>query len=216
MFKDSAFDLLAGLEADNSKDWFDAHRDEVRKQLQEPFAAALVAISEKLAETDVPLSGGEKTMFRMNRDVRFSNDKSPYSTHLSGLLTRSGSKGEADGVAYLHIDRHGGFVAVGWYKLTPKELGPIRDRMVEHPDKLKAVVEALAAHSLELSDEQSLTAMPRGYAEHADSDVAPYLKLQTLMVQRDLPKAAWKSGGAVDRVAELVTSCAPLLAFGRP
>lgn len=215
MFKDRAFDLLAGLEADNSKDWFDAHRDEVRAHLQEPFAATLVAISDRLKPTEAPLSGGEKTMFRMNRDVRFSNDKSPYSTHVSGVLTRSGAKGESNGIAYLHLDKHGGYVAVGWYKLTPKDLGPIRDRMVEHPDKLKAVVEALAAHSLELSDEQSLTAMPRGYAEHADSDIAPYLKLQTLMVQRDLPKAVWKSGEAVDRVAELVTSCAPLLAFGR-
>lgn len=165
MFSDRAFELLAKLEADNSKDWFDAHRDEVRQQLQQPFAATLEAISERLRATETPLSGNEKTMFRMNRDVRFSNDKSPYNTHVSGMLTRSGSKAEADGIVYLQLSASGGFVAVGWYKLSPKELGPIRDRMVEHPSKLKAMVEALAKNGLELSEEQSLTAMPRGYAK---------------------------------------------------
>ncbi len=215
MFKDRAFDLLDGLAADNSKDWFDAHRDDVRMLLQEPFAATLVAISDRLKSTETPLSGGDSTMFRMNRDVRFSNDKSPYNTHVSGVLTRSGSKGESDGLAYLHLNADGGFVAVGWYKLTPKELGPIRDRMVEHPDKLKAVVETLAKNNFELSNEQSLTAMPRGYAEHGDAEIAPYLKMQTLMVQRDIPKSAWKSGAVTDRVADLIIACAPLLAFGR-
>ena len=197
------------------QDVVDAHRDEVRTQLQEPFAATLVAISDRLKLTVTSLSGGEKTMFRMNRDVRFSNDKSPYNTHVSGVLTRSGLKAESDGLAYLHLNTDGGFVAVGWYKLTPKELGPIRDRMVEHPDKLKAVVEALAQHNLELSNEQSLTAMPRGYAEHGDAEIAPYLKMQTLMVQRDIPKSAWKSGAVTEKVAQLVVACAPLLAFGR-
>lgn len=215
MFTDRAFELLAELEADNSKDWFDAHRDEVRQHLQGPFAATLEAISERLSSTDTPLSGSEKTMFRMNRDVRFSNDKSPYNTHVSGMLTQSGSKGEADGIAYLHLSTSGGFVAVGWYKLSPKELGPIRDRMVEHPGKLKAMVEALAKKGLELSEEQSLTAMPRGYSDHADTEIAPFLKMQTLMVQRDLPETIWTSDRLVGDVAELVVDCAPLLAFGR-
>lgn len=130
MFKDRAFDLLEGLEADNSKGWFDAHRDEVRTLLQEPFAATLSAISDRLASSETPLSGSERTMFRMSRDVRFSNDKSPYSTHVSGVLTRSGAKSEADGVAYLHLEKHGGFVAVGWYKLIPSVA--MRSRLVAH------------------------------------------------------------------------------------
>jgi len=215
MFTDRAFELLAALEADNSKSWFDAHREQVREDLQEPFAATLEAISERLRGTDTPLSGSEKTMFRMNRDVRFSNDKSPYSTHVSGVLTRSGSKGEADGIAYLHLGANGGFVAVGWYKLSPKELGPIRDRMVEHPGKLKAMVAALSKNGLELSQEQSLTAMPRGYADYADYEIAPFLKMQTLMVQRDLSRATWKSDRLIEDVAKLVVDCAPLLSFGR-
>jgi len=215
MFSANAFDLLAELHANNNKDWFNTHRDEVRGNIQHPFAALLERVTERLSETDVPLVGSERTMFRMNRDVRFSHDKSPYQTHVSGMLTQDGSKAEADGIGYVHLDRSGGFVAVGWYKLTPKELGPIRDHIVENAADFQDVVDALGKAKFELSQEQLLTAMPRGYSEHADSPIAPYLKLQTLMVQRALPKSAWSSDDVVDRIVATIVGAAPLLKFGR-
>lgn len=215
MLNAKAFDLLAGLEADNSKDWFDAHRDEMRDFVQRPFAEVLVAITERLADGPMPLTGGEKTMYRMNRDVRFSRDKSPYSAHASGVLTRSGTKGESDGLTYLHLDARGGFVASGFYGLAPKNLAPIRDRIVERPEVFEEAVEALTAKGYALSQDDKLTAMPQGFSQHADEPFASYLKLKSLIVRKDLTKANWTSGSVVEEAVRLTTVCAPLIAFGR-
>jgi uncharacterized protein (TIGR02453 family) len=215
VFSERAFVLLAELKADNSKAWFDDHRNEIRLELLQPFVSLLDALTERLSTTPHPLQGSERTMFRMNRDVRFSKDKSPYSTHVSGVLSQSGSKKDLDGIAYLHLDQSGGFAAVGWYNLSPEALGPIRDHMVEHPDLLLRMVKSLKNAGRGLSDEQSLKSMPRGYSQHAESEIAPYLRMKTLMVRHDLPKARWKSGAVVDDVVKLVLECQPLLAFGR-
>jgi uncharacterized protein (TIGR02453 family) len=212
---EKSFALLAALEADNSKEWFDAHRDEMREFVQRPFAELLETVTARLAETAIPLKGGEHTMFRMNRDVRFSKDKSPYSTHVSGVLTRGGTKKEDDGLSYLHMDARGGFIASGFYNLEPKALAPIRDRIVERPAEFEDAVEAITAAGFELSRDDVLSGMPQGYAQHADAPFADYLKLKSLTVCSLLSKSAWMSGDVVDRAVKMTEAAAALIAFGR-
>jgi hypothetical protein len=77
MFSDGALRLLAGLEANNNRDWFPAHRDAMRACAQEPFADLLESVSNALADAPLPLMGSAATMFQMNRDVRFSNGSRP-------------------------------------------------------------------------------------------------------------------------------------------
>ena len=67
-----------GLEADNSKDYFTAHRDFYDESVRGQMEALLTELSETF--------GGEVKMFRQNRDVRFSPDKSPYKTNTYGVL----------------------------------------------------------------------------------------------------------------------------------
>ena len=153
-------------------------------------------------------------MFRMNRDVRFTPDKRPYNAHVSGMLTPSGAKDESGGVLYLHMGPNGGFVASGYYKLSPKALGPIRDRIVADPERFRALLDGLANAGLELSCELTLKAMPHGYAEHANAWYADYLKLQALMTSTDVPRSDWISGAVVDRAAAIGRGSAELIAFG--
>jgi uncharacterized protein (TIGR02453 family) len=91
-FTPRSFELLEELAANNEKTWYDEHRDELQTYLRKPFAVVLELATDRLAETAVPFVGGAKTMFRQHRDIRFSKDKSPYSTHISGLLMPSGTK----------------------------------------------------------------------------------------------------------------------------
>ncbi|MEL6700467.1 MAG: DUF2461 family protein, partial [Pseudomonadota bacterium] len=90
-FTDKSFEFLEGLAANNDRDWFNEHKPTFQEYLETPFANLLEALSNRLADADVTLEGSKKTMFRMNRDVRFSEDKSPYKTAVSGLLTRDGT-----------------------------------------------------------------------------------------------------------------------------
>lgn len=214
MFTDTAFNLLAGLAANNRKDWVDPRRDAFAAELQTPFALTLEAITDRLRGGPAPLRGGKATMFRMNRDVRFSKDKAPYNAHVSGVLTRSGTKDQTDGLVYLHLDAEGGFAAAGFYRLSPAALGPIRDAIVADPEAFRAVLDGLASAGLDLSDEDSLTAMPRGYSQHAEDWFAPHLRRTSLIVRAPLAIADWTGGAVVERVATLAEGAAPLLAFG--
>jgi uncharacterized protein (TIGR02453 family) len=210
-----AFELLEELAANNEKAWYDEHRKEFETYVREPFGGVLELATERLEETEIPLAGSPKTMFRQNRDVRFSKDKSPYSTHVSGLLTPSGTKAEKDGVVYVHLDSAGGMVACGFYQLKAAELGPIRDRIVEKPAVFSHVLKDLNSAGLSLSDEDKLTAMPRGYGEYEKHEYAECLKLKSFIVKVELGRGAWLDGDIVDCIVEYAKNCASLLEFGR-
>lgn len=214
-FTPKSFALLEDLMANNEKAWYDQHRDDFEAYLRQPFSRVLELATEGLAGTSVPLAGGSKTMFRQNRDIRFSKDKSPYNTHISGLLTPSGTKTEKEGVVYVHLDSSGGFVACGFYQLKAAELTPLRDRIIEEPATFSRVLNDLKTAGLSLSDEDALKTMPRGYGDYEEHLHADYLKLKSFMVKVELGRGAWLDGDIVDCIVEYAKNCASLLEFGR-
>lgn len=74
----AGFSLLAELTQNNNRDWYNEHKVDFKDKVIEPFAAILETISERLMALDMDFRGGPRTVFRMNRDVRFSKDKTPY------------------------------------------------------------------------------------------------------------------------------------------
>ena len=212
-FTERSFSFLEGLEQNNDREWFSKNKGVFEEALEQPFIDLMEDLSERLEDADVPLRGGKKTMFRMNRDVRFSEDKRPYKTNVSGLLTPSGTKSEAGGVLYFHIDSAGGIGACGFYKMSPKALGPIRDAIVGKPEAFDRVLDGLGAAGLELARGDSLTAMPRGYEAYSEHRHAWALKLKTFITRAELPKAAWTSGDVAGRLERLARRSMPLIAF---
>lgn len=213
-FAPKTFELLEGLAANNEKAWYDEHRDEFDTYVRQPFAVMLEMATDRLAGTPMPLAGGSRTMFRQNRDVRFSKDKSPYSTHVSGVLTPSGTKAEKEGLVYVQLEATGGIIACGYYKLSPDALGPIRDTIVDEPKKFAKVLKNLEAAGLSLSNEDKLTKMPRGYDAYSEHEYADYLKLKNFVTMVHLGRGAWLDGDIVDCIVDYAKSCASLLEFG--
>ena len=214
-FTHRSFELLEGLEANNEKAWYTEHKSEFETHLRIPFALLLEWTTECLADTDVPLMGSAKTMFRQNRDVRFSKDKSPYSTFVGGLLTPSGTKAEKDGVLYAQLNSSGGMLACGFYKFKAAALAQIRDRIVEAPDEFSRVLQDLEAAGLSLNEDDKLISMPRGYQDQKDHIYGDYLKLKSFIVQMPLVRQAWLDSQVVERMVTLAKGCASLLKFGR-
>lgn len=153
-------------------------------------------------------------MFRLNRDVRFAKDKSPYNHHVSGTLTRSGSKNEQGGLVYLRLDPSGGRLGAGYFGLTAKRMGPIRDRILDDPDRFQNLVDRLAENDLEFGTESSLTNMPRGYKEYEDHELAWALKMKNFMVSCSMKRNDWKGDGVVERVVEFAKQTTDVLEFG--
>lgn len=214
-FTGETFLFLSGLADNNDSAWFAEHREVFARAVDEPFTDLLEEVTGRLAGSRAPLRGGAATTFRMNRDVRFSTDKSPYSTHRSGVLTPGGTKSEGSGLVYVQLSADGGLLAGGLYKPPTAALDPLRQAMLDDPDRFSAVVDELAraGHALDTSD--AVKTMPRGYAEHAEHPLAPYLRLRQLVVVEQLPRSVWLDDTVADRVTGFALEVAPLLAYIR-
>lgn len=214
-FTESTFTFLSQLTENNDSAWFRDNRETFDRSVDEPFVHLLEEVTGRLAGTGVELRGGAATTFRMNRDVRFSKDKSPYSTYRSGLLTPSGTKAESAGLVYVQLSADGGLLAGGLYKPKTSALDPLRQSMLDDPDRFSDVVDRLRESGHELDTSDAVKTMPRGFAEHAAHPHAPYLRLKQLVVMQPLPKTAWLDDTVADRVVGFALDVGPLLSFLR-
>lgn len=211
----TTFDLLGQLAQNNSKEWWDAHKDDIKTHCLVPFGDMLEHVSNRLVDSDRPLEGGAKTMFRMNRDVRFSNDKTPYKTSVSGLLTPSGTKADMAGMVYVEMNAGGGWVAGGFYQMPTPALGRIRQRIIDKPDAFQKVLDGLADAGTGLADMDRLKRMPKGFTEHENHPFAEDIKRKDFIVRADIPKEAWLDGSVTGIVADLAKHAGPLITFGK-
>lgn len=213
-FTEQTFKLLAELEANNTKDWYNDNRDAFKAACLDPFEAVLGFISNRLAGEDTPLEGSAQTMFRMHRDVRFSKDKRPYKTSVSGMLTRTGTKADMDGMVFLQLDSTGGWAAGGFYRLPTPKLTALRKRIIAKDDQFATILDDLAATGRGLGDMERLKRMPRGFTEFEDHPHAEHIKLKSFVVRTELSKKDWLEGNVPEKVADHVRAVGPFLAFG--
>lgn len=214
-FTNETFEVLAELEQNNNKAWYDANKDRLNTVARAPFAGMLGIVTALLEGSSTPMQGSAKSMFRQYRDVRFSKDKTPYKATVSGLLTASGDKKDGGGVVYAQIEPGGGFVGAGFHNLPTAELSLIRDRIIAEPEVFAEIRSGLEAKGLPLKFDNTLSSMPRGYAQHADHPQADALKLKSFLVSEEQHKSVWISGDIVERMVAVSEAVGPLLRFGR-
>ena len=110
-FSAKATGFFAGLERDNSKDYWTANKAVFEKEVREPMVALLDSLPEQWQPFKV---------FRVNRDIRFSPDKSPYKTQHGAAHEIAGT------VYYVHLDGRGLMAACGAYMMAPDQLDRYR------------------------------------------------------------------------------------------
>lgn len=142
-----------GLEADNSREYFQARRDFYEEQIRGQIEALLSELGAKL--------GGEVKLFRQHRDVRFSKDKSPYKTNTYGVLY--GSELAPHGL-YASISARGLVAGSGYHSMSSDQLERYREGVADdrHGPELAKLASRAQRGGLELWGE-SLTSAPRGY-----------------------------------------------------
>jgi len=131
----------------------------------------------------LPLEGDPKrSSFRIHRDTRFSNDKTPYKTQIGSIWYRQDSGKDGAGILYFHLAAEGCFAAAAFYRPAAEVLGAIRERIRVHPDRFLAMQASLAAGSMVLDPSDCLTRMPRGFEDLKDSAVASALRLISMLL----------------------------------
>ena len=152
-FAREVFEWFAGLERDNSKAYFTATREHYERDVSGGLEAMLDELSEEF--------GGESRVFRQQRDLRFTADKSPYKTRTYGVLQGAPASGAG---LYAELSSRGLYAGTGYYQMARDQLGRFRDAVLDDRTGPRLVEASAAATDagLELEGE-SLRSTPRGY-----------------------------------------------------
>jgi uncharacterized protein (TIGR02453 family) len=213
-FSEAAFAFLRGLAANNERDWFKARKDTYEEEVKAPLELLLADGARRLGRTDLPLTAHPKrSRFRIHRDLRFTDDKTPYKTNVGGVFDRSGEK-EKNGVVYVHVEPDHCFLGAGFYKPSVSYLRPVRRRIAAQPERFYAVLETMEANGLPVNSmDDTLTGMPQGFSEYRDDEVAPYLKWKSYVTRRFFPDEALRSPSFAEEVVRMARDAEPLLSF---
>lgn len=213
-FGPEALPFLKALGFHQTREWFHEHKSLYDRQVKGPMGDLVEALSVALQEAGLPLKGNRKaSLFRINRDVRFSKNKNPYNTHASAVLTRTGTK-QGNGLLYVHVSPGESFAATGFYQPAPPDLQRMREAVRDRPDRFLDMVQALSKAGLSLSAEGALKRMPRGFEAQKDSDLAWALKLKSLIVVMPLDASALCGTSIVGTITDFAIASRPLLDFG--
>jgi uncharacterized protein (TIGR02453 family) len=213
-FRPAALKFFRELSENQDRVWFQANKEIYEREVVGSMRALVTDVAGALAGRGIPLTVDPlKAMFRIHRDVRFSRDKAPYKTHAGAVLSRDGTK-SSPGLLYIHLDPQGSFTAAGFWQPDPTQLSALRDAMLQEAKRFTAIVAALQKQGLDLSREEALARLPRGFDHAAGSPVGDYLRLRHLIVERRLSARTMAGSGAVEAIAEFAAAALPLLSFG--
>jgi len=129
-FNPAFFRFLDNLSKNNNKEWFDQNRVTYEEEVKKPFRKLVEDLTEKLAK-DLPEINREvsKSIFRINRDIRFAKDKSPYKNHVAAVFSRKGTRDEDYPGFYMHFGADEIMVGGGKYSVSKEHLVKIRQEI---------------------------------------------------------------------------------------
>ena len=208
--------FLTELADNNNRAWFVMNKPRY-DILRAEFLQLVTELIAGIAKFDPAVAGCEpkKALFRINRDVRFAHDKSPYKTTFSSSVVPSGRKKPSEGggpAYYFQIDQHGQlFFACGEYMPPADRLKAIRMHIVDDPDGFEAVLrnKKLKAAFGVLQDEGKLIRPPKGF--NPDSPHIEYIKLKNFMVWTECNLAGMDSDEVKKTLWHAYRSALPLV-----
>jgi len=190
-----AIEFFEGLEDDNSRTYWQAHKDTYAQFVKGPMEALLAELEDDF---------GPGRIFRPNRDVRFSNDKSPYKLNCAAQLTGG----------YVSVSADELFAGSGLYMPMPEQLKRLRaaidaDRTGR---ELEAIVAALRKAKYDVGAHETLKTAPRGYPK--DHPRIELLQLKGIVMSKAWPVGGWLgTKKAKDRVVATLDAARPLNAW---
>ncbi len=188
-FTPKTLSFLRSLKRHNDREWFNAHRDEYERDVKARMLALVERLAFDLAEFAPELEASPRaSLFRIYRDTRFSEDKSPYKTEIGCLLPHRDLANHRGACLYLQVGPSGAMVFGGVYRPEPADLQVIREHVAANYSRFRAIHESpLFRRVAGPVEGEKLQRVPRGFP--ADHPAAEVLKLKQYVFGRDFPAA---------------------------
>jgi uncharacterized protein (TIGR02453 family) len=215
MLQSSTLKFLKDLKKNNNKPWFAAHRKQY-EDAKTDFASFVQTIIVKYGKKDESIAHlkAKDCTFRINRDVRFSKDKSPYKDNMGAYMSKGGKKSLFGGY-YFHCQPGRCFAGGGLWMPMPPELNKVRQEIDYNFNEFKKIIGSKKFKSvfgdLSRDAEYVLSRVPKGY--DADNPAADYLKLKSFVAMVSLKDADLTSKNLTQKVLIAFGTLQPMLEF---
>ena len=213
-FGPELFEFLAELSWNNNREWFQANKARYQTHVLEPLLAFVADFGERLQEisrhyvADPRARGG--SVFRIYRDVRFSNDKSPYKTQAAAHFRHETGK-EVHGPGYfINLAPGDVFAGAGMWHPEPATLGKVRDAIAGNPLRWQRLLSENGSETFKLEGE-SLKRPPKGY--DPSHPLIEDLKRKDFLVTAHFDEKVVYSPEFIDRYTDFCSRSAPLMEF---
>lgn len=206
---------LKKLKKNNNKEWFDAHRA-VFDEAREEFTGLVEEVIRGIAKFDKEIGGldAKKSLFRINRDVRFSKDKTPYKTNFAADMSPGGKNSSRPGY-YISARPGEYYLAGGTYMPTPAQLAAIRQEIDYNFKEFQKILadKKFKKYFGGIADEGKLVNPPKGYEK--DNPAVEILKNKHFILVHEVPEKIALSPKFGKYAAEAFTAMYPFILFLR-
>ena len=215
MLEPQTLKFLSQLKKNNNKPWFDAHRAQY-ESARIDFSNFTQLVIDALQKTDTTITGltARDCMFRINRDIRFSKDKTPYKSNFGASIKRGGRKSLFAGY-YFHCEPGQSFIGGGLWMPEAPALKNMRQEIDYNWDEFQAILKEKNFKKiygdLYKGGEVGLTHLPKGYEK--DNPAADYLKLKSFIAETSISDDELTKGNLHKKTLTAFEALQPLLNF---
>jgi uncharacterized protein (TIGR02453 family) len=212
-FTSESLRFLKALKRNNRREWFAAHRDDYEAHIRTPMLAIIGRLADDFREFGPEFVASPKTsMYRIYRDVRFSENKAPYKTHVAANFpTRGLPKHEGAGL-YFHVSPDEVWVGGGMYSPPSPNLHVVREHIAANSRRLRTLVESPAfRREVGGLEGERLQRVPRGFPK--DHDAVEYLKYRQFLAGREFAPSFATAPRFYDGLLGVFRRIAPLMRF---
>ena len=215
MLTKESLQFLDDLKKNNNRDWFQDNkkRYEIFKKDYHQLVSDFLDVMKPL-DPSLELLEVKNCTFRINRDIRFSKDKSPYKAHL-GVWMSTGAKGANRAGYYVHIEKGASFIAGGFYSPEAADLKKVRKEIAFFHEDLEAILAdknfKKEFGSLDVNETNSLKSMPRGYEK--DHPAIEFLKLKSFTATQKYDISEVTQKDFVSKMSKKLIALKPLNEF---
>jgi uncharacterized protein (TIGR02453 family) len=215
MLQPATLNFLKALKKNNSKEWFDKNR-KTYEAAKADYTGFVQKVINEFGKKNPAYSSmlAKDCLFRINRDVRFSKDKSPYKTNMGAYFNPGGKKATTAGF-YFHCEPGQAFMGGGLWMPMPPQLSKIRQEIdYNYADfkKILANKKFKAVYGdLSRSAEYTLVRLPKGY--EADNPAGDYLKLKSFVALSPMKDTDLSSKDLVKKTVAAFEALQPLIHF---
>ena len=212
-FGAQALPFLKALGFHQNKEWFAENKPLYESEVRVPMGDLIEDLTVRFEKSKIQLKGSRAaSMFRVNKDVRFSKDKAPYNTHASAVLTRSGGKKDQGG-AYIHIKPGECFIGAGIWYAEPEEFRALRDAIISRTGEFSAIEAAIKAEGHVFATDDELKRVPADFRDLTDEDQRRWMRMKHFFVNVQLSDEEITAPMLADKVVTLAQTMVPLMNF---